>query len=248
MASKPRTKKELKEILANLSSTFYSVKDISIYSKAADDASWHRLYFTDDPTLQSDRILEDPYTGKLDRWLRRHFRPAKAKIMSANGIHAMFVNITGPKDMNDYFLKIGVDSEGMTAFMQSHIKHLIVFFLFSLIFLRFLGYFFARKIAGPIETLSGISSDVARGDLSKMAPVKTKDEIGELAKNFNHMIKGLREWERIKKIEFEMEKGQKIQRDFFTEHHFSFTRLEYCYLFLSGRRALARYELRYWTD
>ena len=102
----------------------------------------------------------------------------------------------------------------MTGFMHKQIKHLIIFFLIALFFLRFLGYFFARKIAGPIETLSEISTEVARGDLSKTAPVDTKDEIGELAKNFNQMIEGLREWERIKIIEFEMEKGQKIQRDF----------------------------------
>ena len=205
---------QLLEILANLSSTFYTVKDISIYSKATDDASWHRLYFPDGPTLHSDRILEDSYTGNLDHWLGHHFRPAKAKIMSANGLHSMFVNITGPNDTNDYFLKIGVDSAGMTGFMHKRIKHLILFFLIALIFLRFIGYYFARKIAGPIETLSKISSDVAKGDLSKTAPITTKDEIGELAKNFNHMIEGLREWERIKMLEFEMEKGQKIQRDF----------------------------------
>jgi len=205
---------DLLGIIVNLSSTFYTVRDISIYSKASDDASWHRLYFPDGPTLQSDRILEDPYTGKLNSWLGDHFRPAKAKIMSANGLHSMFVNITGPNDTNNYFLKIGVDSEGMTGFMHKRMKQLIFFFLIALIVLRFIGYFFARKIAGPIETLSEISSNVAKGDLSKLAPVTTNDEIGELAKNFNQMIEGLREWERIKMIEFEMEKGQKIQRDF----------------------------------
>jgi serine phosphatase RsbU (regulator of sigma subunit) len=205
---------DLLGILVNLSSTFYTVKDISIYSKATDDASWHRLYFPDGPTLQSDRILEDPYTGDLDNWLEDRFRPAKAKIMSANGLHSMFVNITGPNDTNHYFLKIGVDSEGMTGFMHKQMKHLIFFFLIALIVLRFIGYFFARKIAGPIEALSEISGNVAKGDLSKTAAITTNDEIGELAKNFNHMIEGLREWERIKLIEFEMEKGQKIQRDF----------------------------------
>lgn len=205
---------QLLEILANLSSTFYTVKDISIYSKAVDDESWHRLYFPDGPTMQSDRILGDPYTGELDSWLGDRFRPARAKIMAANGLHSMFVNITGSKDTNFYFLKIGVDSEGMAGFMHKRMKHLIFFFLIALIFLRFIGYYFARKIAGPIETLSNVSSAVAKGDLSKTAPVTTNDEIGELAKNFNHMIEGLREWERIKMLEFEMEKGQKIQRDF----------------------------------
>jgi len=204
----------LLEILANLSSTFYTVKDISIYSKAVDDNTWHRLYFPDGATMMSDRIMDDPYTGELDSWLGHHFRPAKAKIMAANGLHSMFVDITGAKDTNFYFLKIGVDSEGMAGFMHKQMKHLIFFFLIALIVLRFIGYFFARKIAGPIEALSGISSAVAQGDLSKTAPVTTNDEIGELAKNFNHMIEGLREWERIKLIEFEMEKGQKIQRDF----------------------------------
>jgi len=205
---------QLLEILANLSSTFYTVIDISIYSKAVDDQSWHRLYFPDGPIMQANRILDDPYTGELDSWLGHHFRPAKAKIMAANGQHSMFVNITGSNDTNFYFLKIGVDSEGMAGFMHKRMKHLILFFLIALIFLRFIGYFFARKIAGPIEKLSEISSAVAKGDLSKMAPIATNDEIGELAQNFNQMIEGLREWERIKMIEFEMEKGQKIQRDF----------------------------------
>jgi len=205
---------QLLEILANLSSTFYTVKDISIYSKGGEDDSWHRLYFPDGPTMHSDRIMYDPYIGELDSWLGDRFRPAKAKILAANGLHSMFVNITGAKDSNFYFLKIGVDSEGMAGFMHKQMKHLIFFFLIALVFLRFIGYFFARKIAGPIETLSDISGAVAKGDLSKTAPVTTNDEIGELAKNFNHMIEGLREWERIKLIEFEMEKGQKIQRDF----------------------------------
>jgi serine phosphatase RsbU (regulator of sigma subunit) len=204
----------LLEILANLSSTFYTVKDISIYGKLANDGSWHRLYFPDGPTLQSNRILHDPYTGKLDRWLDHHFRPSKAKIMAADGLHSMFVNISGPKDTNNYFLKIGVDSAGMAGFMKRQVKILIIFLVISLVCLRIIGYWFARKIAGPIETLSEISSDVAKGDLSKTAQISSNDEIGELANNFNHMIEGLREWERIKMIEFEMEKGQKIQRDF----------------------------------
>ncbi|MGD8264841.1 MAG: SpoIIE family protein phosphatase [Desulfobacterales bacterium] len=208
----------LLQMLVNLSSTFYTVSDISIYTRTADRSSWYRLYFPDGPTMQSDRIVEDPHTNKLDSWLRRHFHPAKSKILSANGSHAMFVNITGEKDKNSYFLKIGVDSEGMTAFMRKRIKIFIVFLVVALILLRFLGYYFARKIAGPIENLSAISAEVAKGDLSKSVPVTSEDEIGELAKNFNHMIEGLREWDRIKLIEFEMEKGQKIQRDFLPSH------------------------------
>ena len=204
----------LLKILANLSSSFHFVSDLSIYTKTPENSWWYRLNFSEGPILESNRISQDPHTNKLDRWLRHRFRPSKAKIFSDNGSHSMFVNITTKNDVNDYFLKIGVSSEGITSIIRKQMKYFVIFFLVALIILRFLGYYFARKISGPIETLSEISTEVAKGDLSKSVPVDTKDEIGELAKNFNHMVEGLREWERIKMVEFELEKGQKIQQDF----------------------------------
>jgi serine phosphatase RsbU (regulator of sigma subunit) len=212
----------LLEILASLSSSFYFVSDLSIYSKMPDSSSWYRLDFPDGPILQSNRITEDPYTKRLDHWLGHRFRPSTAKIYADNGSHSMFVNITSDDDVNKYFLKIGVDSEGLTGIIHKQMKYFILFFLVTLIILRFLGYYFARKISGPIETLSEISAEVARGDLSKSVPINTKDEIGELSKNFNHMVEGLREWERIKMVEFELEKGQKIQQEFLPSHIPSF--------------------------
>jgi serine phosphatase RsbU (regulator of sigma subunit) len=204
----------LLKMLANLSSSFYIVSDFSIYSKTPEASSWYRLHFPDGPILKSNPIVEGPFTNKLDRWLGHRFRPSKAKIYSDNGAHSMFVDITGKNDANNYFLKIGVDSEGIAGIMHKQMKYFLMFFLVALIILRFLGYYFARKISGPIETLSQISTEVAKGDLSKSVPVATNDEIGKLSENFNHMVEGLREWERIKMVEFELEKGQKIQRDF----------------------------------
>jgi sigma-B regulation protein RsbU (phosphoserine phosphatase) len=55
---------------------------------------------------------------------------------------------------------------------------------------------------------------VAKGDLTHLAPVTSGDEIGALAGNFNKMVEGLREWERVKMIEFELEKGRQIQKEF----------------------------------
>ena len=204
----------LLELLASLSSSFYVVSDLSIYGKTQEDSAWFRMNFPDGPILKSHRIGQDHYTDKLDRWLSHRFRPSKAKIYSDNGSHSMFVNITSDNDVNSYFLKIGVDSEGLTNIIHKQMKYFLLFFLVAVIILRFLGYYFARKISGPIEKLTEISAKVAKGDLSKSVPVETKDEIGELSKNFNHMVEGLREWERIKMVEFELEKGQKIQQDF----------------------------------
>jgi serine phosphatase RsbU (regulator of sigma subunit) len=203
----------LMEMLVSISSSFYWASDISIYSKPTNGSLWSRLYFSENPILHVEPVA-DGYTPKLDSWLERRFRRSDAKIFSADGPLSLFVNITGENDAHNYLLKIGVASEGITGFMKGQIKHFLVFFLVALILLRFLGYYFARKISGPIENLSEISAEVARGDLSKSVPVNTKDEIGVLSKNFNHMVEGLREWERIKMVEFELEKGQKIQKDF----------------------------------
>ena len=204
----------LLKTLANFSSSFYIVSNLSIYTREPERLTWYRLGFPDGPMLQSARILEDPYMNKIDRWLRHRFRPAKAKIYSDNGEHSMFVNITSENDVNNYFLRIDIGNEGLTGLIQKQMKYFVMFFLVALIILRFLGYYFARKISGPIENLSEISTEVAKGDLSKSAPVNTNDEIGKLSKNFNQMIEGLRERERIKMIEFELEKGRQIQMEF----------------------------------
>jgi serine phosphatase RsbU (regulator of sigma subunit) len=203
----------LMAMLVNISSSFFSASDISIYTKPVDGSAWSRLYFSDSPILHVESV-SDGYTPKLDHWLKRRFRHLDASIISAGGPLSLFVNITGPKDAHNYLLKIGVASAGFTGFMKGQIKHFIVFFLIALVLLRFLGYYFARKIAGPIENLSEVSAQVAMGDLSKSVAVTSNDEIGVLSKNFNQMVEGLREWDRIKMVEFELEKGQKIQREF----------------------------------
>ena len=203
----------LLDMLANISSSFYRASDISIYSRSVDGPVWSRLYFSDSPILHVEPIA-DAYTPKLDHWLERRFRHSDASIFSAAGPLSLFVNITGSEDTNHYLLKIGVASDGFTGFLKGQIKHFIVFFLITLVLLRFLGYYFARKIAGPIENLSEVSAQVAKGDLSKSVSVTSNDEIGILSQNFNHMVEGLREWDRIKMVEFELEKGQKIQREF----------------------------------
>jgi len=220
----------LMEMLVNISSSFYWASDISIYSKPINGSSWSRLYFSDSSILHA-ALVADKYTPKLDHWLEKRFHRSDARILSADGPLSLFVNITAKNDVNNYLLKIGVASAGITGFMKNQIIHFIVFFLIALILLRILGYYFARKIAGPIETLSEISAEVAQGDLSKTVPVNTNDEIGELSKNFNHMVEGLREWERIKRVEFELEKGQKIQRDFLpsTIPHFSDWNIATCF-------------------
>jgi serine phosphatase RsbU (regulator of sigma subunit) len=203
----------LMTMLESISSSFYTISGISIYSKDTGGASWSRLYFSDDQILHAQPI-EDSFTKDLNKNIRRRFHRSDVDFVSANGEIAVFVDITGKLDTNYYFLKIGVNSEVLKGFIGQGVVKFIIALLIALCIFRFVGYYFARKIARPIEKLSEAAADVARGDLSKTVPVTTKDEIGELAVSFNKMVEGLREWERIKVIEFELEKGQQIQKEF----------------------------------
>ncbi len=199
-------------VLKNLSSSFYMVSDISIYAKAADETLWYRIFFDDNRMLRLN-LATITFSEKLDRNLSRHFVKPGLLLRSAYE-HALFVNITGKNDLNTYFLKIGIDSESFAGMMKREAKWIVFIFIITLALSRFLGYYFARKIARPIENLSEISAEVARGNLTHLAPVTSIDEIGELSTNFNKMVEGLREWENVKKIEFELEKGREIQREF----------------------------------
>ncbi|HEV8675117.1 MAG TPA: methyl-accepting chemotaxis protein, partial [Methylomirabilota bacterium] len=55
-----------------------------------------------------------------------------------------------------------------------------------------LGVFFARRIAKPVGQLVTAAQRVGQGDLTKLAPVTSSDEIGQLAETFNQSIVRLR--------------------------------------------------------
>ena len=51
----------------------------------------------------------------------------------------------------------------------------------------FLGIFLSRTITRPLRELTEATHAVSQGDLSQQVPVRTKDELGELANAFNKM-------------------------------------------------------------
>lgn len=57
----------------------------------------------------------------------------------------------------------------------------------------------ARRILRPVEELTSIAREMGRGDLSRRATVKSKDEISELARTFNGMADGLSRIERLRR-------------------------------------------------
>ena len=75
-----------------------------------------------------------------------------------------------------------------------------------------LTVFFARRYTKPIHSLVDDFKRVSTGDLSVTVPVKSNDEIGELAAGFNNMVEKLKEREVLEKRLNEAEHLSRVGR------------------------------------
>ena len=98
---------------------------------------------------------------------------------------------------------------------------IILISIFALIILVLIAYLVASRIAKPIEQLQDGTNIIAKGDLNYKIDSSGQDEIGELARSFNQMVKKIKQSRReidekvkeqtskIRKNEKELEKQQK---------------------------------------
>ena len=205
----------LTQTIKSLASGMHSIVDVSIYGRLAESEPWYRLYL-DEKEIVRITPLDKFVVRKLESEDRKHFinSSSDSDLYMRRRKIFMFVNITTPADKGEYFYKVVIDRQGVTCLLGNGMSNFIAVSLGALLLFRGIGYFFARRIAAPIEILSDVAAKVAEGDLSHQVPSMGRTEIGDLGRNFNKMILGLREWQRIKLIEAEMEKGREIQQDF----------------------------------
>lgn len=82
----------------------------------------------------------------------------------------------------------------------------------TLVFVLGIGasLFLSRKYTQPIRTLAETARKVASGDLTQTTPeVRGKDEIGELTRSFNEMVKGLRD---MKELEERLRQAEHLSK------------------------------------
>ncbi|MEW6673089.1 MAG: SpoIIE family protein phosphatase [Thermodesulfobacteriota bacterium] len=209
--------RSLAQTIKSLASSIHSVLDVSIYGRPSKSEPWYRLYLDKDDIVRAEP-LDESVLRKVKLEDRKHFINSDSNLesnlyMRRRNIY-MFVNITSPADKGEYFYKVVIDRQGVTCLMGNEVFNFIAISIGALLLFRIIGYFFAQRLAAPIETLSDAAAKVAEGDLSPQVPFLGKTEIGDLGRNFNKMIMGLREWQRIKRIEVEIEKGREIQQNF----------------------------------
>lgn len=99
--------------------------------------------------------------------------------------------------------------------LQAGIYWTIVGILITILVAVFMGFTVARLITKPIEILNKITKEVASGNLEQEIYFNSKDEIGDLAKSFNVMVKKVKEAKeniegKVKDRTLELEKTNKF--------------------------------------
>ena len=67
------------------------------------------------------------------------------------------------------------------------------------VFAFLLIYVFSRAISRPLRQMNEAASVIASGDFEKRLPIRSKDEVGQLAREFNRMAESLQAQERIRR-------------------------------------------------
>ncbi len=142
------------------------------------------------------RVSEEVYNQVLVKglpWIERAFVVNDWYITAYEPIKNIEGNIIG-------ILYVGVLEQKFTDMRRDTILVFLGIALGGIILALIVSYFLANSILRPVKHLVFASERLAQGDLSHRVELKSKDEIGELAKTFNYMAESLKDRdERLKK-------------------------------------------------
>lgn len=78
-------------------------------------------------------------------------------------------------------------NDDISSFKQMMLGISIMIFLFGIA----AAFGISRIVTSPLQKIVSIFNEISKGDLSKRAEIRTKDEIGQLAESFNLMVESL---------------------------------------------------------
>ncbi|EDS77516.1 methyl-accepting chemotaxis protein [Clostridium botulinum C str. Eklund] len=131
----------------------------------------------------TNKIIQDIRSGKVAKeGIENYEYENLKKVQSYNVIPKVNWIISTTVNVDD------IKSASVDIF-----KKIIIMTIISLLISIVIGIFVSRSITNPINKLMDIMKQASEGDLTVKVPVKSKDEIGNLAIGFNNMIDKIRE-------------------------------------------------------
>lgn len=163
--------------------------------------------FTSVDTLPNERILKLQESGRLPEGPAESFStkmPALAENLSTSDSEPIFTaeSITG----DEIIYQVATDSltsrqwtvaffqprDNFLAKVEQQTNNTIVLVLGLTAIVALTAFGASRVLGAPLVNLTELVERISAGDLSIQVPVTTRDEIGRLAKSFNHMTAQLR--------------------------------------------------------
>ncbi|MGI6649804.1 MAG: methyl-accepting chemotaxis protein [Bacillota bacterium] len=97
-----------------------------------------------------------------------------------------------PVKTTGWGLAVTVPSQEINESVSTLAKNTLIIGLVCLVVLGLAIFFMVQLTLKPLQRLAEVSSRIAEGDLAQQVEVKSTDEIGQLAENFNGMVNNLR--------------------------------------------------------
>ncbi len=97
------------------------------------------------------------------------------------------------KTANTGMTRIKEESANSITSINTSVTIIIIGLLVSLLISVFIALYISKKIVSPVKEMQAIMEKAEQGDLTVIAKITTKDEIGQLAESFNKMLRAQRE-------------------------------------------------------
>lgn len=145
-----------------------------------------KIYLADNTEMWGKKI-EDPSLGTKEITVKDSlFYKTNEKIKLV--IHPLDMGESGKQ----WELYLGVSLRSVKAARNKMILTSFGFFIIITLLAALLSFYLAKSVTKPLKQLTEVANKISMGDIKVKIDVKSKDEIGDLAKAFKRMVNSLK--------------------------------------------------------
>jgi signal transduction histidine kinase len=149
----------------------------------------------------ASRIVASTNPDNVGKWITewRQQLITRAKLGESVTGEERFYNVILPVGAHEVtgkplgFIHLTLKTEDFSVFLRLSLIRRVVAAMVILGIGTLVAVILAGRYSRPIEQMAAAAGKVASGDLDQSLPVARRDEIGQLARSFDHMIARLRE-------------------------------------------------------
>lgn len=174
-----------RQILSSIAANALSIDDV-VYVKLTDSrGSVVQAARTGFPLSAIPRLTGGPFVGSRRRALRIGNSPFAV-------VEAIWASAAGP-DRSVRTIQVGLSTQDQQQTLTHLIRYAIAGAFGAIATMILLHFLHLRRLLRPLKTLVAFTKKVGGGDLTQLAPIVRRDEVGGLAVAFNQMVQELRE-------------------------------------------------------